>query len=57
MNLTFKVGSSGCGGRFESPGFPGRAALSVVFSTFFVLYLNDLPSEVLTLMLSILSLY
>ena len=41
MTLTYKVGT---GGRFASPSFPG---LSGVFPTIFVLYLNDLPSEVL----------
>ena len=50
MTSTFKVGTA-C--RFGSLSFPGRAG--VVF-TIFVLYLNDLPSRALSLILSISSL-
>ena len=42
LTSTFKVGTAG---RFLSSWFPG---LAVVFPTIFVLYLNDLPSEVLS---------
>ena len=53
---TFKVGTAGCGGWFTSPGFPVHVGLSGVFTTIFVLYLNDLPSEALSTTSSILSL-
>ena len=46
---TFKVGTAG---RFASPGFPACVG---VFPTISVLYLNDLPSEALSLILSISS--
>ena len=51
-----QVGKAGCGDWFASPQFPGRVGLSVVFPTIFILYLNDLSSEVLSLILSIMSL-
>ena len=50
MTSTFKVGTAS---RFGSPSFPGCAGN---VSTFFVLYLNDLPSGALSLILSISSL-
>ena len=50
MTSTFKVCIAG---RFASPSFPGPAG---VFPTISVLYLIDLPSEALSLLLSILSL-
>ena len=56
MTSTFKVGTTGCGGGFVSLWFPGCSGLSGVFSTIFVLYLNDLSSEALSSTLSILSL-
>ena len=40
----FKVGTVGCGGRFASPGVSGCCGLFGVFTTIFVLYLNDSPS-------------
>ena len=56
VNSTFKVGTASCCGRFASPSFPGRSALRGVFPTIFVLYLNHLPSEALSLTSLILSL-
>ena len=47
VTSTFKVVTAD---RFASPSFPD---LSVVFQTIFVLYLNDLPSEALSLIQSI----
>ena len=41
----FKVG---CGGRFACSRFSGQRGFSGVFTTSFVLYLNELPSEALS---------
>ena len=49
VTLTFRVGTSG---RFAAPSFPGGAG---VFLTIFVEYINDLPSDALSLILSIWS--
>ena len=58
---TFKTGTGGYGGRFGRDGwdpseFGGCGGISGVFPTTFVLYLNDLPSEALSLTSSISSL-
>ena len=45
VTSAFKIGAIGCSGQFTFPGFPVRGSLSGVFSTIFVLYLNNLPSE------------
>ena len=48
VTSTFKVGTRGRAGRPASPSFPGYGGL---FPVIFVLYLNDLPSEELLLIL------
>ena len=49
VTSTFKDGTVGCGGWSVSPGFLGCGGLSGASSTSFVLYLNDLSSEALSL--------
>ena len=44
----FKVDSAGCGGRFACSRFSGQRGFFGVFTTSFVLYLNELPSEALS---------
>ena len=48
MTSAFKVGIAGCAVRFASQGFPGCSTLPGVFPTVFVLYSDDLTSEVLS---------
>ena len=48
VTSTFKVGTGGRAGRSASPSFPGCGGL---FPVIFVLYLNDVPSEELLLIL------
>ena len=56
VTSTFKVGTFGCGGSFESPSFPDRSGVCGVFPSIFVLYSNDLSSEALSSTSSIPSL-
>ena len=49
MTCTFKDKTSGCAGWVASSGFPGCAGRCGIFPIILVLYLNDLPSEVLSL--------
>ena len=48
-----KVGTGCCAGRSASPGSSGCGGCAVVFPTIFILHLNDLPSEALSLTPSI----
>ena len=56
MEQWLQHGTAGFVGGFASSLFAGCAGLYGVFPTIFVLYLNYLPSEALSLMLLVLSL-